>query len=198
MNADWIDPLLPKMRCDAGCGLCCGVAPASQGEYDSVMAYARKNGVTPKRQGTKCPFYQGEPGAETCAVYPARPSVCRFFGHTPMMDCPKGYNANVGPRAERFIAITWSKQRKGQPERLLHEAVYSMAELIDLAEEVSGPPGRESFPTNEAYHFAKCLSELGHWKRPMMYVDKDTGETLITGEHHVPPLLGMMRKAGGA
>lgn len=79
------------MRCDKGCGDCCGIVPAPPNEYAAVAAYAKKHGIKPKRQGITCPFYQ----EGTCAVYPVRPTICRVFGHVPDLSCSRGYNTNV-------------------------------------------------------------------------------------------------------
>lgn len=194
MNADWIDPLLPKMRCDAGCGLCCGAAPTIQSEFDSVAAYAKTHGITPRRQGVACPFYQDG----TCAVYAARPTVCRWFGHTEHMQCPKGYNVNVTPKMDRFIALTWHAKGKRQPERILHELAYTIPELVAMAETIVGPPGQEAIPDNLNYHFCMTLSELGHWKRPMMYMDTVSGEVIVRGDQVGPKENSLVRKVGEA
>lgn len=37
---------------------------------------------------TYCPFRDLE--QEKCSVYPARPTICRFFGHTQWLPCPIG------------------------------------------------------------------------------------------------------------
>lgn len=89
---------LPEMRCDVGCGDCCGPAPLSRYEADIVRAYVRKHGIVPVNQGVKCPFYQ----RGVCAIYEARPAVCRAFGHSWMMECSRGYNVNVAD--ERRLA----------------------------------------------------------------------------------------------
>lgn len=88
---------LPVMRCDDGCGECCGPVICKPHEYDAVVKYAAKHGIQPVRQGITCPWYQNG----RCAVYEARPPVCRMFGHVPGMVCCKGYNVNVAPEVER-------------------------------------------------------------------------------------------------
>lgn len=103
---------LPVMRCDSGCGECCGVAPATETEFRKVEEYVRQNGVEALDQGVTCPFYQGG----KCAVYPVRPLACRLFGHSEGMVCPRGHNVNVPERKVRRHIMT-----RGLPTRTLHE-----------------------------------------------------------------------------
>jgi Fe-S-cluster containining protein len=81
------DRLLPTMGCDKGCDFCCTIAPASQSEYDKVLAYAAEHGIKPRVQGVLCPWFQGG----RCTVHPVRPLVCRVFGHAPDLRCPRGH-----------------------------------------------------------------------------------------------------------
>ncbi len=86
-----VTPEFPPMRCDDGCGECCGPAPATRAELDRVVAYIREHGITPKDQGITCPLYlDGK-----CSVYAVRPLICRAFGHVDGLDCSRGYNTNV-------------------------------------------------------------------------------------------------------
>jgi Fe-S-cluster containining protein len=81
----------PPMRCDVGCGDCCGPAPATQAEFDRVVDYIRRHKIVPKDQGITCPLYlDGK-----CSVYEVRPLACRAFGHVEGMDCSRGYNTNL-------------------------------------------------------------------------------------------------------
>ena len=70
--------VLPPMRCDEGCGACCGVAPATETEYRRVERYIEEEGITPVADGDEltCPFYQ----QGRCVVYPVRPLICKLFG----------------------------------------------------------------------------------------------------------------------
>jgi hypothetical protein len=57
--------VLPAMRCDAGCGECCGVIPVTETEYRRVERFAREHGIVPVDHGASgdkltCPFYQGQ------------------------------------------------------------------------------------------------------------------------------------------
>lgn len=83
--------VFPPMRCDEGCGECCGPAPASKAELAAVRHYIAAHGIKPIEQGLTCPFYQ----SGRCAVYPVRPRICQAFGHVETLTCPRGYNVDV-------------------------------------------------------------------------------------------------------
>ncbi|MFI5296665.1 MAG: YkgJ family cysteine cluster protein [Polyangiales bacterium] len=121
--------MLPAMKCDAGCGACCGPAPASEAEYQKVLHVARSKGIVPKRQGVTCPFFQGG----TCQVYDARPFACRLFGHVEGMTCERGHNVNITPRDEYRLRL-----RHGDPKRVLHEALVDMG-IVKTLEEALDP-----------------------------------------------------------
>lgn len=114
------------MKCDTGCGECCGPVLCNENEYQAVIGYARNRGIVPIRQGVTCPFYQNG----GCSVYEVRPHVCRLFGHTPRLNCCKGYNTNV-PEG-RLARIERDYLKRGTPGRMLHEAVYSLDEIPDV------------------------------------------------------------------
>lgn len=120
--------MLPSMKCDTGCGECCGAVPATEKEYRKVLFVARANGITPKRQGITCPFYQ----EGTCQVYEARPLACRLFGHVKAMACPRGYNTNIRDDESHKMVM-----QNGFPTRLLHEALIE-AGLVKTIEEAVG------------------------------------------------------------
>ena len=103
---------MPAMRCDDGCGACCGIVLCREDEYQAVEAYARENGIIPKAQGVTCPFFQGG----TCKVYPVRPFVCQLFGHSKKLPCPRGHNVNIPTTLERKL-----NKKNGKPTRWLHE-----------------------------------------------------------------------------
>jgi Fe-S-cluster containining protein len=93
---------LPEMRCDDNCGLCCGITFASEKEYQKIKDYMKEHNVFPERNhGLTCCLYQNG----RCAVYPVRPLLCRVFGHTEQLFCPKGYNVNVPDKVIRKLLI---------------------------------------------------------------------------------------------
>jgi len=106
------------MRCDEGCGACCGVAPATETEYRRVERYIEEQGITPMAGGDEltCPFYQ----QGRCVVYPVRPLICKLFGHGELLACERGYNVNIPERdVDRMVGAN------GRPTRVLHELLPS-------------------------------------------------------------------------
>ena len=123
--------LIPPMKCDKGCGDCCGYAPATEQEYRKVLYVAKAKKLSIKHQGQTCPFYQDG----TCAVYDARPFACRFFGHVPEMVCSRGYNTNVTPKVQLKLL-----RDGGKPTRILHEALIEFG-IVKTMEEALDPQG---------------------------------------------------------
>lgn len=109
-------PIFPAMRCDDGCGECCGPVPVDASELARVKAYAEKNGITPKAQSLVCPFYQGG----KCAVYSVRPMLCQLFGRVRGLRCSRGYNTDsLSPQREHQLLGTLARGPK--KEHTLHE-----------------------------------------------------------------------------
>lgn len=105
--------VLPPMRCDVGCGKCCGPVPLSETEYQRVRRFMAKHNVRARDNGIlTCPLYQDG----RCAVYQARPTMCRVFGHVPKMSCPHGYNVNVDDRH-----VLRMLRSMGHATRMLHD-----------------------------------------------------------------------------
>jgi Fe-S-cluster containining protein len=117
--------VLPPMRCDEGCGACCGVAPVTETEFRRIERYVKDHGITPIRHDDddeQCPLYQDG----KCTVYPVRPLICRIFGHTERLTCERGYNVDVPQREiDRMVGAN------GRPTRVLHELVPSLAQDAD-------------------------------------------------------------------
>jgi hypothetical protein len=111
-------PVLPSMRCDTGCGECCGVVPATDDELRRIKSYIKMKGIVPMDQGVTCPFFQ----KGTCQVYPVRPIACQLFGHVEKMTCPRGYNVNV---SEKTVAKLFRRQGKKKADHFLHEFLPS-------------------------------------------------------------------------
>lgn len=117
--------VLPPMRCDAGCGKCCGVVPCTTTELGRIRMFVSKHGIIPRDQEHTCPFYQ----EGTCAIYPVRPLICKAFGHVPQMPCAKGYNVNVAERE-----LTRMLRANGKPRHMLHELLEGSTFLKNVAE----------------------------------------------------------------
>ncbi len=118
--------VIPSMRCDRGCGECCGVVPATETEFRGIERFIRERGIVPAAHvdGT-CPFYQ----SGGCAVYPVRPLVCRLFGHSvdPLMTCTRGYNVNV-PEREAVRTL----RANGATTHVLHELAPNWDDIAHM------------------------------------------------------------------
>jgi Fe-S-cluster containining protein len=125
-----LDAYLPAMPCDRDCDLCCGFVSCTATEFDELTAFARANGIEPRRQGMTCPFHKGG----RCSVYSVRPFTCRLFGHVDeaSLTCPKGYNTNIPSKDVRRLREGYERQRRTAGVRSLHEAVYSELEIAEL------------------------------------------------------------------
>lgn len=111
--------VFPSMQCEPGCGACCGVVPCTEEEYARIQRFAQARGIVPVKQGWQCPlFIDGG-----CSVYAVRPVMCRTFGHSPKMPCPRGHNVDV-PEETIHKAI----RRRGAATHVLHELVGMTAE----------------------------------------------------------------------
>jgi Fe-S-cluster containining protein len=120
-------PILPSMKCDDFCGSCCGVVPASRGEYEAIVAFAKRKGITPLAQDHTCPWYQ----SGKCSVYEVRPTMCQVFGHVPELSCIKGYNRNVSGKIVKKM-IEDSKAKKDHV--LLHQALVDFGVTASIDE----------------------------------------------------------------
>lgn len=114
---------LPPMQCDDHCGECCGPVLVTKKEFDRVVVHAKSCGVFPHQQGCRCPWFQ----CGRCAVYSARPLICRLFGHldVPEMTCCRGYNVDVSSKvAKRFL------KQCGSPTMVLHQVFSDWEEIL--------------------------------------------------------------------
>jgi Fe-S-cluster containining protein len=125
-----LDAHLPVMRCDRDCDLCCGFVSCTAAEFDDVMAFARANGIEPRRQGMTCPFYQ----EGRCSVYTVRPFTCRLFGHVDeaSLTCPQGYNTNIAAEEVQRLRKGYERARSMTGVRNLHEAVFTELQIAEL------------------------------------------------------------------
>lgn len=130
LDLNWMDRLMPTMRCDQGCDECCGIVGVTRVEYDQVAEHAARKGIQPVRQGTTCPWFQ----EGRCAVYEVRPAVCRSFGHHSQMVCPRGYNADMDGWTEAQVdarlrrTLVEAGHQVGDV-RLLHEVCMTAEEI---------------------------------------------------------------------
>lgn len=119
-------PVLPPMRCDEGCGDCCGPVPVTEAELRQVRGFMKEHGVEPRDNGAlTCPFLQ----QGRCAIYGARPLICRIFGHSRALQCSRGYNTNVN---ERVLAD--ALRANGPAKVLLHSLLPKRQAAPDTPE----------------------------------------------------------------
>lgn len=91
---------IPRFECTPGCHDCCGPVTASseemarlpvksEAEHDAALA------------SLSCPHL----GDQGCQVYAERPLICRLFGATPRLPCPRGKRPEgmVDPQIEQQI-----------------------------------------------------------------------------------------------
>lgn len=126
-----VDRLVPKMKCREGCGDCCGVVMCAPSEAKQVRQYAKRNGIKPVKQGTKCPWFQGG----ECKVYDVRPYVCRIFGHFSAQHCQcfHGLNRNVTIGVENELVERYRAMLSKSPDTaMLHSVCYSEDEIAEL------------------------------------------------------------------
>lgn len=82
---------LPVMSACTSCGQCCGPAMASRDEIKRIRRLLKDTGETWIAPGDddplRCGFLRRDGDATRCAVYEARPWVCRAFGVVKQMPC---------------------------------------------------------------------------------------------------------------
>jgi len=128
-------PTFRPMRCEKGCGECCGPVPVTAAELAAVRDYIAEHKIAPREQGTRCPFYQ----RSVCAVYPVRPRVCQAYGHSERLVCSRGHNQDVDDEA---ALMRWVLEG-GPPVATLHQlAGVPLAPFENLARVLVGRHGR--------------------------------------------------------
>lgn len=98
---------IPGFACVPGCHDCCGPVTASSEE----MARLPVKSIA-AHDAALADFNCVHLGPEGCEVYDQRPLICRLFGTTPSLPCPRGRGPEqpTAPRVEqqvhRLIATT--------------------------------------------------------------------------------------------
>ena len=68
-----------KAACD-GCGECCSnFLPLTRNEITELKAYVKEHGIKQTGSGMECPFLDKAKPWKKCAVYEARPLICRDY-----------------------------------------------------------------------------------------------------------------------
>lgn len=81
---------IPAFECEPGCHDCCGPVTASSEEMAWLPVKSEAEHAAALAE-LNCPHL----GAQGCQVYLERPLVCRLFGTTPRLACPRGRRPEV-------------------------------------------------------------------------------------------------------
>lgn len=99
--------LIPSFDCVPGCHDCCGPVTTSAEEMARLPRKTEADQQS-AMEHLDCVHL----GPQGCTVYEERPMICRLFGTTPRLPCPRGQRPvqMIEPEAEqlvhRFIAST--------------------------------------------------------------------------------------------
>ncbi len=91
---------IPVFDCEPGCHDCCGPVTASSEEI-AVLPSKSDAEHAASLADWSCPYL----GVEGCQVYAERPLICRLFGTTPRLACPRDKRpmAMIDPRIDQAI-----------------------------------------------------------------------------------------------
>ena len=91
---------IPSFECELGCHDCCGPVTTSSEEMSRLPLKSEAEHEDALAD-LNCP-HLSENG---CEVYMERPLICRLFGTTPRLACPRGKRpeAMIAPKIERQI-----------------------------------------------------------------------------------------------
>lgn len=103
---------IPKHNC-RNCGDCCGPLMVTKKELSEIKKHVDRNISKKeknrlkkqKRDPLTCQFRDLE--NKNCAIYPARPEVCKLFGVVDRLPCPYGNSASI---PDTMIATTLDEE----------------------------------------------------------------------------------------
>jgi uncharacterized protein len=104
---DYLRLQIPSFTCEPGCHDCCGPVTASSEE----MARLPVKSIA-AHEAALADYNCVHLGPNGCQVYDQRPLICRLFGTTPSLPCPRGRGpeqqteAAVERQVHRLIAST--------------------------------------------------------------------------------------------
>lgn len=100
---------IPAFECEPGCHDCCGPVTASSEEMARLPVKSAAAHAAALAE-LNCP-HLGEHG---CEVYLERPLICRLFGTTPQLPCPRGRRPEtpVAPAIEQQIYRYFADKRQ--------------------------------------------------------------------------------------
>lgn len=99
---------IPCFECIPGCHDCCGPVTTSSEEMARLPVRSKAKHES-ALAAWSCPHL----GDNGCQVYAERPLICRLFGTTPRLACPRGRQpaAMIAPEIEegihQFLNETW-------------------------------------------------------------------------------------------
>lgn len=112
-NNDKIDDLrrqIPRFACVPGCHDCCGPVTASSEELARLPVKSDA-----EHEAALAEYNCVHLGPQGCTVYDQRPLICRLFGTTPNLPCPRGQGPEtpIEPAVERQVhrLIASTRQR---------------------------------------------------------------------------------------
>ena len=91
---------IPRFECEPGCHDCCGPVTTSTVEMANLPVKSEAEHEAALAE-LSCPHL----GPKGCEVYLERPLICRLFGTTPRLACPRGKRPDimVAPEIEEQI-----------------------------------------------------------------------------------------------
>lgn len=105
MNDNWeiiarLRERIPSFECEKGCHDCCGPVTTSSEEMSRLPVKSDA-----EHDAALNEFNCVHLGPQGCEVYTERPLICRLFGTTPTLPCPRGRapEYNVEPEVERQV-----------------------------------------------------------------------------------------------
>ncbi|MEX6500827.1 YkgJ family cysteine cluster protein [Pseudomonas zhanjiangensis] len=91
---------IPRFDCVPGCHDCCGPVTASSEEMARLPVKSDA-----EHEAALAQYNCVHLGPQGCEVYDQRPLICRLFGTTPSLPCPRGRGPQqpTEPRVERQV-----------------------------------------------------------------------------------------------
>ncbi|HBX54977.1 YkgJ family cysteine cluster protein [Pseudomonas sp. UBA2684] len=102
---------IPRFDCVPGCHDCCGPVTASSEEMSRLP---RKS--TAEQAAALAEYNCVHLGPQGCQVYGQRPLICRLFGTTASLPCPRGQ----GPEQMTDVAV----------EKQVHQLIASTRQVL--------------------------------------------------------------------
>ncbi|GHD56564.1 YkgJ family cysteine cluster protein [Jeongeupia chitinilytica] len=99
---------IPSFECEPGCHDCCGPVTTSSEEMARLPRKTRAERDAALTE-LSCPHL----GPRGCQVYAERPIICRLFGTTPKLACPRGRRPEtmVDPAVEQLVYDFFARVR---------------------------------------------------------------------------------------